>query len=709
MSAEALDSNCFALLTSFLYVNELAVLRRVCRSFAIRLGDPKTFAFLVSQPQAIQFPAQWYEEYEVCGAHIQPYETEKESRLAQKSTEERIVGDGKESQMTTWPHCRQRLSNCEVAVESFEKESIRACVALTDRERVWEQEGDGVAFERHRKATSFLNEYISVRPCGLRHLSIHWTGGVSWSLCDTFRRLLTTAAPTLETLSTVGSSLAMWRCAWPLELVFPRLTQLTIDSDCGNPHVRYYQDCLDWHFLSRCQFPACKGLRWFDSFVWDGDDDDIPWHEIVLHQLNCLFSLLSSMGELRHLAFTADSRYTITQVLVYLASRPFGSVEELEIVPATRNCDALERDWLLPQTYFGSSVFDGVSATLQSVRQICFVLNDCELHEFVQTGILAFVKRVCPRGHLLLAGTVRLTMSESGTEGCRCARRRRRRLRQRRCCEHVRCRCVTSDHVKEFIQSQSIAELHFNVLGTECPASVTVTLSRPGVTYPTEENASFQRCTLVPSTVSLEVARPLPRLPPCLSQHIEDIIQLLPGILLRLEGDRRHMDQLVNMTGFFRNLVGLEIGLSGGQPRAPTEELLALASKYGRWQARVVRLYDLWKWRVDEGSSAEAQGVLGRLLDSLVHDACPNVSVIEYRLVGPASWQRESGVQRGIPALSENMLRGFCLHQRIDIQIDGGADAQQLGRSTGHVTVLVYRRRQRPGAEFEGHGCFHFP
>ncbi|CBZ55307.1 hypothetical protein NCLIV_057300 [Neospora caninum Liverpool] len=705
LAVEALDSNCFDLLTSFLYLNELPVLRLVCRSFASRLGDPKIFAFDVRQSQAFLFPGQWYDERDVCCTRISPCETEIEHWQGQRVLDEGTVVNEKQSQLAAWPHCGSEASSCAAALGSSEEANTRVSIEHSDCGG-WDQEGDSVSAKRRRQAPSFLNAYLSVRPCGLRQLSLHWSGGVSRFLCATFRRLLTAAAPTLEHLSTFGSSLAMWRSVWPLELAFPRLTRLDITNDCGTSHVRYYQDCLDWHFLTRCEFPACKELRWFDSFEWDDDDDEVLWHEIVYHQLKFLFSLLSSMDELRRLAFTADSRYTITQVLVYFASRPSCAVEELEIVPAIRNCEALDRDWLLPDTFFGNSMLDGMSK-IQSVRQIRFVLNECDLCEFIQTGILALVKRMCPRGDLFLGGTVCLNMCEKEIEGWCGARSRCHGLLQRTCCEHSLYQCATSDQIKKFIQGQSITEFNFKAIRGDSPTSVTVSISRPGVRYPlTPESTSPQCPTSIPPTVSLEVARPLPRLSSCLSQHIQDITRLIPGILLRLEGDRRYMDQIVNLPGFSRNLVGLEIGLSGGQPSAPAEELLALASRYGRWQARVIRLYDIRKGRTSAGSRTNSQGALGRFLDSLLHDACPNVSVIEYRLVGPASWQRECGVQRGIPALSENMLPGFTLHQRLDYQVDGGAEAIRVGRTTGHVTVLVYRRSERHGAMFVSRSCF---
>lgn len=678
---EAFDPHCFALLCSFLYLNELPQLRLVCRSFRDRLAEPKTISLLARQPRALVFPAQWETDVSRTSAArdankendgASAFSADNDDQAAQCGCLRMVPHTGEEAAGVTrrerWPPAR-----------SYSWKS--GCVCSHDDQPM----------KRYRANFSVLKSLLAVPPTGIRELSLHWPEDLSRPLCETFIKILVVTAPTLEHLMSFGCSLAVWRRTWPFTVSFPNLKRLDVANNCGPTTVQRYQECLKWHLLARCSFPACVGFRWLDSFEWGDQDRTILWHEVVVHQLDCFFGLLSSMGNLRCLAFTADSQYTVTQVLLHLASRP-STVETLEIIPGLPNCEALDRDWLLPRRP-STAIPDGGLVTLRSISKVCFVLRECDLDYVLRSEAFGFVKRVCPNAEVSVDGTLCMDICTHPEESRSC--QILNPAENARLCRSAANRSPALELIRDIVMQPGVTELSLKAEGGRVPRTISLHLSRQkchagGWNEPGLRGAR----TPLPPTLSVDLPAAVSKRWLCFPEHLDDVAETVSAVLLRLGGNRKDLELCLRRPSIAQKIVGLEVCLRDGALMFDVKELLDVALRYGGSRARFFRVVDIWPARV-RSAWPSSDGVFERFLDFVVHFCCPSIEIIEYRVVGPASWQRESGSGCCGPSSLTDVLNDFTFQQRLDCLFDRGTDQTQAQRTFGHLTIFVYHRRSR--------------
>ncbi|PHJ22725.1 hypothetical protein CSUI_003419 [Cystoisospora suis] len=398
------------------------------------------------------------------------------------------------------------------------------------------------------------------------------------------------------------------------------------------------------------------------------------------------------MGSLRCLAFTADSQYTVTQVLLYLASRPSCTVETLEIIPGLPNCEALDRDWLLPRRPF-TGIADGGLVTLRSISKVCFVLRECDLDYVLRSEAFGFVKRVCPNAEVSVDGTLSMDICTHPEELRSC--QNLSPVENARLCRDATNRSPAFELIRDIVMQPGVTELSLKAEGGRAPRAISLRLSRQKCQVGGWHEPSLRGPgTHLPPTLSLDVRAAVSQRWLCLPEHLDDVAETVPRVLLRLDGSRKDLELCLRRPSIAQKLVGLEVCLRDGALMSDVKELLDVALRYGGSRARFFRIVDVWPARARTAWQS-SDGVLERFLDFVVHFCCPSIEVIEYRVVGPASWQRESGSGCYGPSSLTDILTDFTFRQRLDCLFDRGTDQTQARRTFGHLTIFIYQRRSR--------------
>ncbi|PHJ20635.1 hypothetical protein CSUI_005525 [Cystoisospora suis] len=708
---EYLNDDCFALLTSFLYLNEVQALRLVSVRLLTRLDDEYTGNLVVRASRALVFPGNWtaapVEERESTGFCSRKFRTTGCRGISPLSpAQDSPSNDAPRHPLV--PPGRSAIA-ARGAGATYGAEDHFQSVSGGDRTIPPNEDRATLAGPRPRQGratngrrVSLVGRLLRFTPScvHLQHLSLYWssTAPAPQNTARLFRQLLFITCSSLKSLLLVGCPPSEYTCRIPtLRSTFSCLKVLRVCSSSGSPGAGYP------HLLTWCRFPVCEELEWVDpSFIAEPPGP---------------LAVVMTMRHLVKLSVVVDTPQTLNSVLHLVArcpgargrrSAPGQERNQLKYLRVTPCCEHLFRRLIAPPRSASSADSASDLTALPGVKEVCFAgMKSAARNGLDELVILA--RRIAPLAQKIsFEGRVSLQNTAGSSRGIRPEDSHQFIIRSQTG-PHNASHAGSTAVLFETLRSPEWSELSIIYRGPGALPSFEIGRSKEhAISVARYEQFGLLRGGRTETDTGGHMG--LIAVPTVTVKHTaEDFVaacilaavRSLPAIVLSLEPmGTSFVHPLLFQP--FDNLIGMQVFLSRSKRlHFHTDDWVRVARTHAS-RTRLLRVVcsdSLGSDRTSDvcsqwGAGEASHGGVYRDLELLL-ECCNCVEMIEFRCFRNQSWEGEIGVVDVVPCFWDELTRDFQLRARYEapcLNANFFSKSSQK-RIAGYSTFLYYVRK----------------